>query len=187
MLAVGNGDEKSRYYSFQIRVPMDDKNTLHLWYNAYIPPEGAVVPERLLSKVHTYEVPFIDDQGEFIVDNVDGQDIMAWITQGAIADRTRENLGSSDKGIATYRRVLRREIKKVEQGQDPMGLVRDTARNVRIDLPNEKKKHHNSDGFASFMLRTHARYSPIAQDLVAIFEDKPADQLVKVELEDQHG
>lgn len=187
MLAVGNGDEKSRYYSFQIRVPMDDKNTLHLWYNAYIPPEGAVVPERLLSKVHTYEVPFIDGQGEFIVDNVDGQDIMAWITQGAIADRTRENLGSSDKGIATYRRVLRREIKKVEQGQDPMGLVRDTARNVRIDLPNEKKKHHNSDGFASFMLRTHARYSPIAQDLVAIFEEKREDQLVKVELEDQHG
>ena len=172
MLAVGNGDENSRYFSFQMRVPVDDEHTMHLWYNAYVPPQGAEVPEHLLRKVHVYDVPFKDEHGEFIVDNVDGQDMMAWITQGPIADRTRENLGSSDKGVAMYRRVLRREIKKVEQGQDPMGVVRDPARNQRIDLPNERKKHHNSDGFASFMLRTHAKYSPIAGELARIFERK---------------
>jgi 5,5'-dehydrodivanillate O-demethylase len=55
-------------------------------------------------------------------------------------------------------------------------VLRDPARDVRIDLPNEKKKHHNSDGFASFMLRTHAKYSPIAPDLVAIFEGERALQ-----------
>ena len=104
------------------------------------------------------------------VDNVDGQDMMAWISQGTIADRTREHLGASDKGVALYRRVMKREMKKIAPGLDPMGIVRDAQRNHRIDLPNEKKKHHNSDGFASFMLRTHARYSPIAQDLVKIFE-----------------
>jgi 5,5'-dehydrodivanillate O-demethylase oxygenase subunit len=95
------------------------------------------------------------------------------VTQGPIADRTRENLGSSDKGVAMYRRVLRREIKKMEQGQDPMGVVRDAARNQRIDLPNERKKHHNSDGFASFMLRTHAKYSPIAGEVARIFDRQP--------------
>ena len=172
MLAVGNGDEKSRYYSFQIRVPVDDHHTLHLWYNAYVPPKGAHVPERLTREVHLYDVPYQDEQGDFIVDNVDGQDMMAWITQGTVADRTREHLASSDKGVAIYRRTLRRELKKIEQGLDPIGLVRDAARNQRIDLPNEKKKHHNSDGFASFMLRTHAKYSPIAADLVKIFEDQ---------------
>lgn len=170
MLAVGNGDEASRYFSFQIRVPVDDEHTMHLWYNAYVPPADADVPEHLLRKVHLYDVPFKDEHGDFIVDNVDGQDMMAWMTQGTIADRTRENLGSSDKGVAIYRRVLRREIKKMQEGQDPMGIVRDPARNRRIDLPNERKKHHNSDGFASFMLRTHAKYSPIAPDLVRIFE-----------------
>ncbi|MDO8437850.1 MAG: aromatic ring-hydroxylating dioxygenase subunit alpha [Nitrosomonadaceae bacterium] len=170
MLAVGNGDEKSRYYSFQIRVPVDDETTMHIWYNAYVPPKDTVVPQHLLDTVATYDVPFKDAKGDFIVDNVDGQDMMAWISQGAIADRTLENLGASDQGIAIYRRMLRREIKKMEQGQDPMGIVRDEARNALIDLPNEKKKHHNSDGFASFMLRTHAKYSPIAPDLVAIFE-----------------
>ena len=170
MLAVGNGDEKSRYYSFQMRVPVDDTHTMHLWFNAYVPPQGVEVPKHLLEKVHTYEVPFIDDKGEYIVDNVDGQDMMAWISQGAIADRSLENLGATDKGIVMYRRMLKREMQKVQAGIDPMGIVRDSARNERIDLPNEKKKHHNSDGFTSFMMRTHAKYSPIANDLSKLFE-----------------
>ncbi len=170
LLAVGNGDANQRYYSFQMRVPVDDTHTLHLWYNAYIPPPGTVVAEHLTREVHTYDVPFRDAQGEFIVDNIDGQDMMVWITQGAIADRTRENLGASDKGVAMYRRVLKREMKKVQDGLDPMGVLRDAARDVRIDLPNEKKKHHNSDGFASFMLRTHAKYSPVADELVRLYE-----------------
>lgn len=170
MLAVGNGNEATRYYSFQIRVPVDDEHTLHLWYNAYVPPAGAMVPDRLLEKVYTYDVPYKDEDGEFIVDNVDGQDMMAWITQGPIADRTRENLGSTDKGVAMYRKILRRELKKVEEGRDPLAIVRDPVKNRCIVLPNERDKHHNSDGFASFMLRTHARYSPIAQDVVHVFE-----------------
>ncbi|MFM8823820.1 MAG: Rieske 2Fe-2S domain-containing protein, partial [Limnohabitans sp.] len=136
MLAVGNGDEKSRYYSFQMRVPVDDTHTLHLWFNAYVPPQGVAVPQHLLDKVHTYEVPYLDDQGEFIVDNVDGQDMMAWISQGPIADRTQENLGATDKGVVMYRRMLKREMEKVQAGMDPMGLVRDSSRNQRIDLPN---------------------------------------------------
>ena len=170
MLAVGNGDEKSRYYSFQMRVPVDDTHTMHLWFNAYVPPQGVTVPKHLLEKVHTYEVPFMDDKGEYIVDNVDGQDMMAWISQGAIADRSLENLGSTDKGIVMYRRMLKREMQKVQAGIDPIGIVRDSVRNERIDLPNEKKKHHNSDGFTSFMMRTHAKYSPIANDLSKLFE-----------------
>ena len=170
MLAVGNGDEKSRYYSFQMRVPVDDTHTMHLWFNAYVPPQGVTVPKHLLEKVHTYEVPFMDDKGEYIVDNVDGQDMMAWISQGAIADRSLENLGSTDKGIVMYRRILKREMQKVQAGIDPIGIVRDSVRNERIDLPNEKKKHHNSDGFTSFMMRTHAKYSPIANDLSKLFE-----------------
>ncbi len=170
ILAVGNGDETQRYYSFQMRVPVDDTHTLHLWYNAYLPPPGVVFAPHLTGPLHQYEVPYKDSQGEFIMDNIDGQDMMAWITQGAIADRTREHLGASDKGVAIYRRMLRREMAKVAQGSDPMGVLRDATRNTRIDLPNEKKKHHNSDGFASFMLRTHAKYSPIIDELIELFE-----------------
>ena len=179
ILAVGNGDPAARYHSFQMRVPVDDHHTLHLWYNAYLPPPGVAVPEHLRAKVHTYDVPFRDAQGEFIMDNIDGQDMMAWITQGTVADRSRENLGASDKGIAIYRRVLRREMKKVQQGLDPMGVLRDAARNTRIELPTEGKKHHNSDGFASFMLRTHAKYSPIAAELVHLYEGRQSSEMME--------
>ncbi len=177
ILAVGNGDPKARYHSFQMRVPVDDTHTLHLWFNAYLPPAGAVVPEHLRAKVHTYDVPYRDAQGHFIMDNIDGQDMMAWVTQGAIADRTQEHLGASDKGVALYRRVLKREIKKVQEGLDPIGVLRDPARNQRIELPTETKKHHNSDGFASFMLRTHAKYAPITRELVEIYEGSEAVRL----------
>ncbi len=175
LLAVGNGDPKARYHSFQMRVPVDDTHTLHLWYNAYLPPAGAVVPAELRSQVHVYDVPYRDERGEFIMDNIDGQDMMAWVTQGAIADRTQEHLGASDKGVVMYRRVLKREMDKVRQGLDPIGVLRDPARNGRIDLPTETKKHHNSDGFAAFMLRTHAKYSPIADALVRVYETAGAD------------
>ena len=170
MLAVGNGDENSRYYAFQIRVPADDTHTLHFWYTAYVPPQGTAVDPKLTGNVHLYEVPLRDSEGGFILDNIDGQDIMAWITQGPIADRTQEHLGASDQGIALYRRVLEREIRNVEAGLDPMVTIRDPVKNRRIDLPNERKKHHNSDGLRSWMMRTHAAYSPILDDLIDLFE-----------------
>jgi 5,5'-dehydrodivanillate O-demethylase len=172
ILAVGNGDDKTRYYSFQIRVPVDNEHTMHYWYNVYVPPTDAVVPSYLYEGVHLYDVPYKDENGDFLVETVDNQDMMAWVTQGTIADRTTENLGASDKGIAMYRKVLRRELKKMEDGIDPMCVVRDPAKNRCIDLPNEKDKHHNSDGFAAFLLRTHGRYSPIAEALIDVFENK---------------
>lgn len=56
----------------------------------------------------------------------------------------------------------------------PLQGMRPTRCKQRIDLPNEKKKLHNRDGFASFMLRTHANYSPIAPDWVKNFENQPS-------------
>jgi 5,5'-dehydrodivanillate O-demethylase len=160
---------------------MDDTHTMHLWYTAYVPPKGTKVAPHLLDKVYTYDVPFLDKDGDFILDNVDAQDIMAWITQGAIADRTVENLGASDNGIALFRRVLRREIKKVEQGVDPMYTFRDPAQNVRIDLPNEADKHHNSEGARSWIMRIHAAHSPIAEDVCQMYDaNKPAPKPLRV-------
>lgn len=181
ILSVGNGDEASRYYAFQIRVPVDDTHTLHLWYTAYMPPKGSEVRRELLDKVHVYDVPWQDENGNTIVDNIDGQDMMVWISQGPIYDRSAENLGASDQGIALYRRALRREIQKVEEGLDPMCTFRDPATNVRIDLPNERKKHHNSEGARSWIMRTHAAYSPIAEDVIRMYEgQKPAPAPLRV-------
>ena len=53
------------------------------------------------------------------------QDHMAWETQGPIADRTVEQLGSSDRGVVMYRRLLKENIERVQSGLDPIGVMRD--------------------------------------------------------------
>jgi 5,5'-dehydrodivanillate O-demethylase len=55
--------------------------------------------------------------------------MMAWITQGDISDRTTERLGTSDKGVILFRSLLLEQMEKVERGEDPMGVVRDRAKN----------------------------------------------------------
>ena len=58
------------------------------------------------------------------------QDNTVLETQGPIFDRTKERLATSDKGVALLRKVLRREIEKVQQGQDPIGVIRDPDRDL---------------------------------------------------------
>ena len=176
MLAVGHASPSWSMYAFQIRTPIDDTHTMHRWYTAYVPPVGEEVASHLLEKVPVYDVPYRDKNGEFVLDMVDGQDIMAWVTQGPIADRTKENLGSMDQGLSILRRMLHREIRAVQQGEDPLGTVRNTRMNERIDLPLERDKHHFTDGFASLLMRIQARHSPIARDLIQLFQpDKLAE------------
>jgi 5,5'-dehydrodivanillate O-demethylase len=93
------------------------------------------------------------------------------VTQGPIADRTIENLGSTDRGITLYRRMLLRELKKVEAGEDPICVLRDPSQNEIIELPLEKGKEHFSDGFASLLKRHMSSFSPIAGELLAVFTD----------------
>ncbi|MER5183904.1 aromatic ring-hydroxylating dioxygenase subunit alpha [Streptomyces sp. NPDC002896] len=45
--------------------------------------------------------------------------------QGAIQDRTREHLGSSDRGITTYRKLLAEAIGTVERGETPRFVTAD--------------------------------------------------------------
>ena len=43
-----------------------------------------------------------------------------------------ENLAQSDAGIVMLRRLLREQIKRVEDGLDPMNVVRDARDNHKI-------------------------------------------------------
>ena len=175
-LAVGNASPTWRNYAFQIRVPMDDTNTLHLWYNAYVPPAGVTASPHLFERVWTYDVPYRDERGEYTLQYTDSQNIMNWITQGAIADRSLERLGTTDVGIIAYRQMLHRELAKVERGEDPMGTIRDPARNTIIELPLEKNEHHMSDGFEKTARRSRLRFAPILEELVEVFAQRPSAQ-----------
>ncbi|MFM0227651.1 Rieske 2Fe-2S domain-containing protein [Paraburkholderia dipogonis] len=181
MLAVGYASKKAgSRMSFQIRTPMDDTHTLHLWYTTFVPPEGTEIPPHLRERVPVYEVPYVDRRGDYLLDMIDSQDIMAWITQGPIADRTKENLGSTDQGVAILRRMVHREQAKVARGEDPLGTVRDPAMNEQIHLPLEQDKYHYNDGFTSMLGRTQARYSPYARDLIRLFSPEHAEAFERV-------
>jgi len=112
----------SGQHRFQIRVPVDDTHTLHFWYSCYLPRPGATAPAQ--AEIPLYEVPFRDERGDFLLDFVDGGDVMTWLTQGPIADRTRETLVDTDRGVALLRRVLFEQIDRVRNGDDPLGVIR---------------------------------------------------------------
>ena len=175
-LAVGTGGGEWQQYTFQIRVPVDDTNTKHFWYHAYVPPKGATVPQHLWDHVPVFDVPFIDKDGNYLIDYVHAQDIMNWVTQGQIAERSRENLGASDRGLVVYRRMLVREIERIEQGHDPINIIRDPAKNKVINLPLEHKGKMVANGFETTLTTHMSSFSPIAKDLIAVFasaERKP--------------
>ena len=154
-------------YAFQIRVPVDDTHTLHYWYTAYAPPPGAHVPAKLLDEVALYDVPCRNEKGEFNLDLLDAQDVMAWVTQGPIAKRELERLGRTDRGVILFRKMLARELDKIERGEDPMGVIRDP--HEIIHLPVEHGKDMFSDGFASIFGRMQSRYYRYAKELLELF------------------
>jgi hypothetical protein len=60
---------------------------------------------------------------------------MAFETQGRCLDRSEEHLGASDRGIVLYRQMLREQIEVVQRGGDPLGVIRDPAKNPVIEIP----------------------------------------------------
>jgi 5,5'-dehydrodivanillate O-demethylase len=62
------------------------------------------------------------------------QDGMAWETQGPVANRAREHLASSDKGVVMLRQLLRVQLEKIKRGEDPIGVIRDAAQNQLIEF-----------------------------------------------------
>ncbi len=138
-LLVGNAGDEACHMRYQFRVPMDDTHTLHLWYHVIVPPGDLAIPADLAGTVHTYDVPYQDERGQYLLDSIHAQDIMAWITQGPIADRSLEALGTTDRGVTVYRNMLRRELKRVENGEDPMNVFRG-AEPETMQLPLELER-----------------------------------------------
>jgi 5,5'-dehydrodivanillate O-demethylase oxygenase subunit len=130
-LALGN-EQGPR---FEFRVPVDDTHLLV--YSYFTVPYAS--DEARQTSIPTYEIPYKHADGRLIVDTVLGQDMMAWITQGDVTDRTTERLGASDRGIILYRQVLLEQIERVERGEDPMGVIRDPARHTPfLSVPRER-------------------------------------------------
>jgi hypothetical protein len=62
------------------------------------------------------------------------QDANVTETMGAIQDRAAEHLGSTDVAIAAQRRLLFQAIEEIEQGNDPLHVLRNAKDNDFADL-----------------------------------------------------
>ena len=137
---------------FEWRVPVDDENTLSVaWFFLRVPKgrEPYVQP-----RIPTWVSPIKDENGRWISSHVINQDIVAWVGQGTIADRTKENLRSSDIGITMMRQRFFAEIEAVAAGRDPMGVIRDPAAAKQVELPNMMREL-NTDGLTLDEMKQH--------------------------------
>ena len=120
----------------QIRVPIDDTHT-QVIFVAFKPTEdGSIVDEDDAVLPVEYFGPYkrpadsLYPFADFTLDETQPEDYMAWETQGPIANRTTEQLGTSDRGVVMYRKMLQREIVNVQEGEDPINVYRDPDRPV---------------------------------------------------------
>jgi phenylpropionate dioxygenase-like ring-hydroxylating dioxygenase large terminal subunit len=123
----------------QFHVPVDDHGCY--WYSIFTSFTGPVDKETMRAqRLKTYPAPDYKpifnrgnawgfDAAEQAARTFTGMgfdinihDQFACESPGRIADRTKENLGTTDKGIVLYRRLLIDAIRKNEAGERPPGL-----------------------------------------------------------------
>jgi hypothetical protein len=109
-----------RPYLSRWAVPVDDHNSFYIGLahlNSYNNPA-----KTLLSKQFGVDqIPFIGQTGDR--PNSERQrepgDYDAVVTQGKVANRKAEHLGSTDRGVVMFRRMLTQAIKDVQEGKTP--------------------------------------------------------------------
>jgi len=127
-------------YAMHFRTPIDDSNT-QVFQFRFSPTKDGKNAEQTGDPPVEY-IGTKNAEGEFHLDHFASQDHMAWETQGSIADRAKEHLGESDRGVIMLRKLLREQIQAVENGADPIGTNRDPAKDDVIQLIHE--------GFSAF-------------------------------------
>jgi len=119
---------------FEWRVPIDDENTLSVgWFFNRVPSEQEPYVQE---SIPHWSSPIKDPAtGRWITSHVMNQDFVAWVGQGTLADRTGENLGNSDRGIAMIRKRYFEDMEAVQAGEDPKAILRDENQNDCVSLP----------------------------------------------------
>jgi hypothetical protein len=156
----------------QWHVPIDD--TRHYWYAIFTSFGSPVDKDEMRrQRLQLYELPdyvprknkgnnYGFDPYEQEHDTYTGMgadinvhDQWACESMGAIADRSREHLGQSDKAIAAYRRLLRASIDAMEKGSAPPITFDATAAKIMTG-PAAVDGIGPTDNWRSYWLRTDA-------------------------------
>jgi phenylpropionate dioxygenase-like ring-hydroxylating dioxygenase large terminal subunit len=140
--SIGNEGRVGEGYTIHWHVPTDDENHVRFdfFYNRAHPIAGERYDqEAALETVdHRYRRNkrnrYLQNRDEMITSNFSGmggsnavQDAWASETPGAIHDRSREHLGTSDTHIVAARRALLAGTAAVQAGREPIHVIRDPA------------------------------------------------------------
>jgi 5,5'-dehydrodivanillate O-demethylase oxygenase subunit len=127
---------------YQMRVPIDDTHTMHIWYMFFTEHDQEMLGIELADQTDPAKIPYfsvpmpqLDSVGRPQWHSLDGnsdQDLVMWATQGGIMDRTKEHLGLGDENILHMRRLLDQQIGIVEEGGDPINVFRDPTANESL-------------------------------------------------------
>lgn len=151
-------------HHFEWRVPVDDENTLSvLWVFSRVPSEQEPYQQ---DKIPSWYGPIRDTKtGRWITSHVANQDFVVWVGQGAITDRSRENLGQSDRGIVMMRRRFFEELDQLKNNPDfvPKALIFDKELNKDIVLPSACREEL-IHGLARKELSEHPLLGPYLKD-----------------------
>jgi nitrite reductase/ring-hydroxylating ferredoxin subunit len=122
-----NGMNMAQTESFGLRpyltrwaVPLDDTHSLYVGFahlNHYNNPEGELKPEQFGEDL----IPFIGQTGDrpYQERQREPGDYDAVASQGRIANRKAEHLGTTDRGVVLSRRMLTSAIAAVQDGRTP--------------------------------------------------------------------
>jgi 5,5'-dehydrodivanillate O-demethylase len=119
-------------YAMHFRTPIDDTRT-QIFHLRFRPTEDGSIPDQPEDPPAEF-VGTRNEDGEFHLEDFASQDHMAWETQGPIADRAKEHLGETDRGVILFRKLLRDQIRAVQNGGDPIGINRDPEKDEIIRL-----------------------------------------------------
>jgi phthalate 4,5-dioxygenase oxygenase subunit len=87
--------------------------------------------------------------------DINVHDQWACESMGAIQDRTQEHLGTSDKAIAAYRRLLRSALEQAGKGEPPI-MVLDNASAARVTGPAAVDGIGPTDDWQGYLQRSEA-------------------------------
>jgi nitrite reductase/ring-hydroxylating ferredoxin subunit len=109
-----------RPYLSRWAVAVDDHHSFYIGLahlNNYNNPEGAMKPEEF----GVDQIPFIGQTGDrpYAERQREPGDYDAVASQGAVANRKAEHLGTTDRGVVLFRRMLAAAIREVQEGKKP--------------------------------------------------------------------
>ncbi|HET9917547.1 MAG TPA: Rieske 2Fe-2S domain-containing protein [Candidatus Binatia bacterium] len=143
-LSTFPGQTGGQGYGINWHVPIDDT---HHWkycffFNREAPLDQAVV-DKALSEVDDRYRPVRNETNRFLQDRAamksqtytgmgsgfQSHDVFATASQGAIQDRTQENIVSSDIAIVAARKLMEKAIRDIQEGREPPHVIRQPEQN----------------------------------------------------------